>query len=283
MAKMWMGLCSRRSKPFLWILGLTLLLVGLTDAFTPSRYSSCVPSKKDNVVASPLIAGKKFTRNGIILRGIDFDAIDENEECDFFMSSSDLKAAVAVTESPTGSGGVGVSSGGGTAVAEPETEAPTMSSLNINPNCIELPTSNQDITPEELVTLSMNSLMDNDTPKRNAGLEVCFNFSSDSCRASNGGSLEAFIQYGEHCPVFQYMVNCLNWKTLSVGPEIPGTNTRGAMKTMLVEVTPRDDKGYGLVEKRFIWTLMKERRPPRQGCWLVHECISVDNAFAMTE
>ena len=28
--------------------------------------------------------------------------------------------------------------------------------------------------------------------------------------------------------------------------------------------------------------MQQERRPPRQGMWLVHECIFVENAFALT-
>mmetsp|Transcript_27275 Transcript_27275/g.41798 ORF Transcript_27275/g.41798 Transcript_27275/m.41798 type:complete len:260 (-) Transcript_27275:22-801(-) len=192
------------------------------------------------------------------LRGIDFDALaDEDDECDFVVSNelSEL--------SNVGIGGTGVITS------------------TINPNCIELPTPNKDITPEEVVSYCMNTLKDNDTPRTNSGLEVCYNFSSDNCRAANGGSFESFIAYAGN-PVFQYMVNCLAWSTESVGSEIVGTITRGAMKTVLVKVVPRDDKGLSLMDRTFLWTLMKERRPPRQNCWLVHECISVENAFAQT-
>lgn len=195
------------------------------------------------------------------LRGIDFDALaDEDDECDFVVSNelSEL--------SNVGIGGTGVITG---------------RSSTINPNCIELPTPNENIAPEEVVSFCMNTLMDNDTPRPNSGLEVCYNFSSDNCRAANGGSFEAFIAYAGN-PVFQYMVNCRAWSTESVGSEIAGTNTRGAMKTVLVKVVPRDDKGLNLMNRTFLWTLIKERRPPRQNCWLVHECISVENAFAHT-
>ena len=76
------------------------------------------------------------------------------------------------------------------------------------------------------------------------------------------------------------MVDCRRWDVLSVGPEIQGTNTRGAMKTVLVKVSPGETS---YKDRTFLWTLMKERRPPRQGFWLVHECISVEDAFAPTE
>lgn len=141
-----------------------------------------------------------------------------------------------------------------------------------------LPQPGPEIKPEDVVSLCMESLQNNNEPIINAGLQVCFNFSSDSCRAANGGSLEAFTTYASN-PTFQVLVNNQEWKVLSVGPEIAGTNTRGAMKTVLISVLPADEKIH---EKKFLWTLIKERRPPRQGFWLVHECISVDNAYALT-
>ena len=95
---------------------------------------------------------------------------------------------------------------------------------------------------------------------------------------ANGGSLEDFINYAAN-PTFGSMINAIEWKVLSVGPEIPGTATRGAMKTILVLVKPQSSD---LNERRFLWTMQKERRPPRQGCWLVHECIFVENAFDLT-
>lgn len=35
-------------------------------------------------------------------------------------------------------------------------------------------------------------------------------------------------------------------------------------------------------KKTFLWTLQKERRPPRQDCWLVHEVLYQRNAFLQT-
>lgn len=35
-------------------------------------------------------------------------------------------------------------------------------------------------------------------------------------------------------------------------------------------------------KKTFLWTLQKERRPPRQDCWLVHEVLYKRNAFLQT-
>lgn len=172
-----------------------------------------------------------------------------------------------------------------------------------------LPTSNEFSTPEEIVSMCMTCLEgadDGGSGTSRAGLEICYNFSSDSCRMANGGSLESFFRNANN-PVFQTMVDCDRWEVLNVGAEIPGTNTRGAMKTVLVHVVPaRKNKstntGGGTTDtttttntnsgsqqhqerkdRRFLWTFMKERRPPRQGHFLVHECIAVDNAFAHTE
>mmetsp|Transcript_3468 Transcript_3468/g.8346 ORF Transcript_3468/g.8346 Transcript_3468/m.8346 type:complete len:228 (+) Transcript_3468:209-892(+) len=146
-----------------------------------------------------------------------------------------------------------------------------------------LPTSNELSTPEEIVSMCMTSLKDGETER--AGLEICYNFSSDSCRMANGGSLESFLQYANN-PVFQSMVHCDRWEVVNVGSEIPGTNTRGAMKTVLVHVVPRKKPEVQHEQQRndrkFLWTFVKERRPPRQGHFLVHECIAVDNSFAHT-
>lgn len=127
-----------------------------------------------------------------------------------------------------------------------------------------------------VVQTCMDALMKNSEPYGNAGLEVCFNFSSDRCRAAQGGSLEKFIEFADN-PTFGSMVDAKSWEIMSTGPIIAGTNTRGAMQTQLVDVTPGNGR-----KRRFLWTLQQERRPPRQGCWLVHECIVVENAYSQT-
>jgi hypothetical protein len=91
-----------------------------------------------------------------------------------------------------------------------------------------------------------------------------------------GGSLEKFRQYATN-PVFGYLVNCDDWEALSIGPVIQGTPTRGHMQTVLMAAKK------GAEERRtFLWTLQQERRPPLQGCWIIHEVLYVKNAFALT-
>ena len=140
-----------------------------------------------------------------------------------------------------------------------------------------LPQPSPELSAEDIVHICMDSLAKNDEPRANAGLEVCFDFSSDRCRAALGGSLENFINFASN-PIFASMVNAKEWNVVSVGPVIAGSQTRGAMKTVLIDLKPESGR-----DRRFLWTLQQERRPPRQGCWIVHECIFVENAFAMTE
>lgn len=155
------------------------------------------------------------------------------------------------------------------------TSAGTSSSfMGIDQDFIPFP--HRDFTAPEVVQMCMDTLSRNNEPYANAGLECCFNFSTDRCRAAQGGSLEMFVRYASN-PVFASMVDALDWQVLSTGPLIQGTLTRGAMQTVLINVQPR--KGEA---RRFLWTLQQERRPPRQDCWLVWECLSVENAFSHT-
>jgi hypothetical protein len=96
-------------------------------------------------------------------------------------------------------------------------------------------------------------------------------------QAALGGSLEKFRQYAAN-PVFGYLVNCDDWEALSIGPVIQGTPTRGAMQTVLMAAK----KGAEEERRTFLWTLQQERRPPLQGCWIIHEVLYVKNAFAQT-
>ena len=47
-----------------------------------------------------------------------------------------------------------------------------------------------------------------------------------------------------------------------------------------------DGSGEGSVQNgrgiTFLWTLQRERRPPRQDCWLVHEVLFTENAGMLT-
>lgn len=135
---------------------------------------------------------------------------------------------------------------------------------------------------------------------REAGLEVCFHFSSDRCRAAIGGSLDNFGEYANN-PTFGYLIHCASWEILSVGPVIEGTPHRGDMQTVLMVARP-ESAGYDVDEggkdeklkakkagdakkengRHFLWTLQKERRPPLKDCWMVHEVLFTKNAYLQT-
>jgi len=249
---------------------------------------------------APTLSSRTTTRSittTTSLRGIDYEAI-ENDSTTNAGEYSDFDTSTTVNSGRT-------------------TEE--MSMVPISLQLQLLPTSNDLLTPKEIVSICMSYLQHNSESSQQVGgkqqaqaqaqaqqhqrpgLEICYNFSSDSCRMANGGSLESFLQHANN-PVFQCMVDCDLWEIVNVGSIIKGTQTRGDMQTVLVHVVPNKTKptieGALLTTSRvtktkktkpihrnnrtFLWTLMKERRPPRQGHFLVHECIAVDNAFAHT-
>jgi hypothetical protein len=153
-----------------------------------------------------------------------------------------------------------------------------------------LPHPDPSLSAVDVVSACMNTFLD-EQPE--AGLEVCFHFSSDRCRAATGGSLSEFSSYAQN-PTFQYLTtHCKAWQLVSVGPIIPSTSHRGPMQTVLIEVyndrlASKESSNAALVSKtasnnrRFLWTLQQERRPPLQGCWMIHEVLYTKNAWQQT-
>ncbi|KAL3928858.1 MAG: hypothetical protein SGBAC_012465 [Bacillariaceae sp.] len=186
---------------------------------------------------------------------------------------------------------------------------------------------NPELNGLEVATLCMNALQQ-EVPQKS--MEICFNYSTDRCRAAVGGTLENFLQYAAN-PVFGKLVRCPAYEMGTVGPIIPGSTVRGDMQTILIEIVsenlkvndalneaidshnrniPGDamkvatrrpieeriaemdakmrgetipDPSKGRTKPiRFLWTMQKERRPPRQNCWLVYEVLSVNNAHSQT-
>lgn len=147
-------------------------------------------------------------------------------------------------------------------------------------------------TAVEVVQACMETVLMN--PQGEQGLQVFFNFASDHCRAALGGSLTNFQQRHARNPNFGYLVNCIHYEILRVGSEIPATPTRGTMQTILVATQPavicgncnddndEDHPGKGKTTKHFLWTLVKERRPPRQGFWTIYEVLYTKNAYQLT-
>jgi hypothetical protein len=163
-----------------------------------------------------------------------------------------------------------------------------------------------------VVSMCMETLL---SSSKSDGLDVCFGFSNDRCRAAIGGSLVEFQLYAEN-PTFRHLVHCEAWDIVKVGDLIPAAIPhRGAMQTVLMRAVTRrkpnvvgqssmaawanDDTGAGRPDdddpgkrrrgqqpqeesRLFLWTLQQERRPPRQDCWLVHEVLYVENAYLQT-
>ena len=130
-----------------------------------------------------------------------------------------------------------------------------------------LPCPNPDVGAVDVVHICMDALMSSDD-----GLEVCFNFGTGTLQKSFDPE-----QWASN-PSFKSLLECTSYEIASVGNEIPGSNTRGAMQTVLMDVQSPESR-----DKRFLWTLQRERRPPRQNCWLVHEVLFTDMAFQQTE
>jgi hypothetical protein len=143
-----------------------------------------------------------------------------------------------------------------------------------------LPNPNTELSAQDVVQACMDTLLQDSTQ----GLEVCFAFSSDRCRSAIGGSLDRFNEYAQN-PVFQYLVLCNDYNILRVGPIIEGTQTRGAMQTCLmsaIHTQSNNENESNSSSRQFLWTLQQERRPPKQGCWMVHEVLFVNNAYMQT-
>jgi hypothetical protein len=148
-----------------------------------------------------------------------------------------------------------------------------------------LPNPNPSLSAVDVVTACMDTLLQYHY-NTHIGLEVCFHFSSDRCRAALGGSLDEFTSYAQN-PTFIYLVTCQSYHIVSIGPIIPGTAHRGSMQTVLIETCPSKTSGRSFElsteqNRRFLWTLQQERRPPLQGCWMIHEVLYTKNAFHQT-
>jgi hypothetical protein len=149
-----------------------------------------------------------------------------------------------------------------------------------------LPHPHPSVTPEQVVRFCMDTFVEYPNNSR-IGLEVCFAFSSDQCRAALGGSFMEFTEYAQN-PTFQYLITSPSYSLVSIGPIIPGTAHRGSMQTVLMEIDSKmnenDDTSSSseTARRRFLWTLQQERRPPLQDCWMIREVLYVKNAFHQT-
>jgi hypothetical protein len=178
---------------------------------------------------------------------------------------------------------------------------------------------NPELGAVEVASMCMEALK---TRKSAESLELCFSFSSDRCRAAVGGTLEEFVRYAANpvfgtligCdnyeilkigPVIPGGPHRGEMQTVLIEIE-KGATVRDALEagkknarkrpTLEERFRQREMQAKGIEpqpqpqqpqfvddgKRKFLWTLQKERRPPRQDCWLVHEVLFTKNAWQQT-
>ena len=142
-----------------------------------------------------------------------------------------------------------------------------------------------ELEPAAVVRAVCRGLQHADTPTLNAGLERLYRFSTFECRAAltarqGKNSVEAFVCYAN----LYSLPRCPSLALVGGTTIIPGTQTRGALASLAVDVVepigfrfpsgherPASDEMEPPVRtERYQFTLSQERRPPLAGCWLVH-------------
>ena len=119
----------------------------------------------------------------------------------------------------------------------------------------EIKKPNPNIQPEDVVKIQLNSLMQNNEPYLNAGIEQTWEFAHPSNRAFTG-PIEKFTQM-IYAPFYSVMINHQKHNILEVKVE---ENTA----YFFVELTSNEGKMYG-----FQWTLNKVLEDGiYKNCWM---------------
>ena len=112
-----------------------------------------------------------------------------------------------------------------------------------------------DIKPEEVISIQLSSLMKNDDPYKNAGIEQTWEFAHPSNRAYTG-PIQKFTRM-MYAPSYAVMLNHLKHDILDVKLEED-------IAYFFIELTAEDGRMYG-----FKWTLSKvEEEGIYQNCWM---------------
>ena len=174
---------------------------------------------------------------------------------------------------------------------------------------LSLPTEpSSDLSPTDVVNLLCRGLQHAHTPTANHGLFRLHNFCTYECRASltaREGYKSGPERFAQKAMLWA-LPGCHSFKLLGEPTLIPGTQTRGAMATLAVEVCEHasfyfrsgheggavgaqawvdplqrgvegssdggreeDSDSCELRCERYLFQLTQERRPPLAGCWLV--------------
>lgn len=148
----------------------------------------------------------------------------------------------------------------------------------------------ESLMPEHVVATLCRGLQHNHVPDADTGLRRLFAFATYECRAAltarqGKDSVERFVQHA-NSPAFISLLGCKSFALCGEPTLIPGTPTRGSMATVVVEVEedlgfryrsglerPEGERALKSTKEKFLFTLVQERRPPLQGCWLVKEVL----------
>ena len=119
-----------------------------------------------------------------------------------------------------------------------------------------------DYGPEDVVRIQVQALANNDTPYRNAGIEVAFRFASPANKRFTG-PLRRFIRM-LYTPTYRPF---LLHRTAHVGQ----ADVQGSQATLTVILTAADGRRMG-----FVFRLSRQRGGPCETCWMTDEVWPID-------
>jgi hypothetical protein len=119
-----------------------------------------------------------------------------------------------------------------------------------------------DYGPEDVVRIQVQALANNDTPYRNAGIEVAFRFASPANKRFTG-PLRRFIRM-LYTPTYRPF---LLHRTAHVGQ----ADIQGSQATLTVILTTADGRRVG-----FVFRLSRQRGGPCDTCWMTDEVWPID-------
>ena len=131
------------------------------------------------------------------------------------------------------------------------------------------------IKPHEIVPLLMNALRHNDTPQKDSGMRVAWDFSSDTTKWVFKNNITDFIESchetADHFPTSFYGVAMYgkSWELETELNRVGGED--GWIATQVMKTISSDGR-----MRRWQWELRKNRRPPCLGCWKVESIASSD-------
>ena len=111
-----------------------------------------------------------------------------------------------------------------------------------------------DILPENVVRIQLEALANNDTPYRNAGIEIAFRFASPANQQATG-PLGRFIQLVRN-PVYKPMID---HEIAKIGDLV----VEGTRAMLPVYLTASDGKLVG-----YMFILSKQNGGPYDQCWM---------------